>query len=913
MTKLLSLYGRTVSLIVVLFVVSFTVLTLAFLAMSAMEERDRVRDLEKTILTANTGARDFMLTRDPQDAKDTELLLQKADLVVRKGIRATNYQQLHNEVLLYLHTINNLIEVYQRRGFYEDEGIEGQIRSRLNRLDAMLEERGQSEARISLLSARRMEKNFLLREDSRYADGVHVAIDDLMKQIMLSSLPQQEMTAIFSDLNEYQHDFDELVSLVNRAEWIHEDLLLLQRAIGNTLSHVIGLEQRRARSFLWASLGLILLAFVIGILYSMHVARTVLKPLESVRGFVKRVADGEEIDLDTWNESDDASSGLHELMISFQDVAEQVRLRKEAEHDLKVSKEALQQYADELEERTEQLDLAVDKLGMAKTKAEDDSRNKAEFLASMSHEIRTPLNGIIGMTSLLNHDEMSADQQEIIGVIRTSGESLLSVVNHVLDFSKIEAGGMSLEAEPTDIATCVEDALGMISRQAAEKGLDLSCAIDPCVPHEILGDAARIRQILINLLGNAVKFTHEGEIQVRVGCAERGRDHLVLHFSIEDTGIGIDEEQLKHLFKPFTQAEASTSRRFGGTGLGLTISQRLADLMGGSMWVESRPGRGSTFHFRINAQVSANSKQYEPLEIAGGKRLLFLTQKPLIGEAMAINVKEFGLKVDIVQSEEEATARLNESDYLAVFINESNGGIDGVAGAAIARMLRGDALDTPFVVLRHIQQQLGDETIACLLKPLRASALRDFLQRIVGVAGQHENIIPLMASGPSTVRRTIADDREAQRNAPRLKVLLVEDNAVNQKVGVRMLEKLNCSVDVVDRGEKAIEAVRLGNYSHVFMDVQMPGMDGMDATRQIRRLDRIVQPVIIALTANATTKDRHKCLESGMDDYASKPVDPKMLGLLLERHSSGDGHHGPVRRAPSLNNGPTGDVETSAD
>lgn len=886
MRKLLSLYGKTVTLIVFVFFISFTVLSLAFLSISAMEERDQVRNLEKIILSANSGVRDFMISRDPQDAKDTELLLHKADLIVREGIREQNFQQLRNEVLLYLHSINNLIEVYQARGFFEEDGVEGQIRDRLNRLERDLKMAGAIEAHAALLLARRAEKNYLLREGSRYVDQVHNRVDELMAAIRTSGLASGEIEQIDAELRDYQHDFDELVSLIERGHWIRSDMEFIQRAIANTLELVVGREQMRARRYLWLCLGLMLTAFLMGIVYSMFVARTVLQPLDSLRKVVVKSADGHEVDWKEWEDEAGANDGLNELFTSFREVAEQVRLRKEAEHDLKVSKEALEKYANELEQRTEQLDEAVEQLQSAKTEAEAESRNKAEFLASMSHEIRTPLNGIIGMTSLLNVDDMPVDQREVVGVIRTSGESLLSIVNHVLDFSKIEAGAMTLEEQTMSVHSCVEDALGMISRQAAEKGLDLSCSFDDLVPQEVVGDAARLRQILINLLGNAVKFTHDGEIQVRVKCSNRSADSVHLEFQIQDTGIGIAPENRDGLFEPFKQAEVSTSRRFGGTGLGLTISKRLAELMNGTMWVESELGRGSTFCFSTVHAVSNGSIKRESIVIPGEQRVLFLSKHPLIAKALATNLATFGLEMDQAYSEEEASDLLSRQEYFAVFINECVSGFDGVAGTAVARMLKSRAPETPFALIRHIHQQMGDNSTECLIKPLRHGAVLEFLRRQTGSAEGADNIIPLKRSGSNGRLKKIAMADRAPTASHALQVLLVEDNPVNQKVGVRMLERLGCQVDVVDRGEKAVKAVLTEKYSHVFMDLSMPGMDGLEATEEIRKLpERVRQPIIIALTANATTADRAKCLEAGMDDYASKPVDPTTLRLLLERHS----------------------------
>ncbi len=304
------------------------------------------------------------------------------------------------------------------------------------------------------------------------------------------------------------------------------------------------------------------------------------------------------------------------------------------------------------------------------------------------------------------------------------------------------------------------------------------------------------------------------------------------------------------------------------------------------MWVESELGRGSTFCFSTVHAVSNGSIKRESIVIPGEQRVLFLSKHPLIAKALATNLATFGLEMDQAYSEEEASDLLSRQEYFAVFINECVSGFDGVAGTAVARMLKSRAPETPFALIRHIHQQMGDNSTECLIKPLRHGAVLEFLRRQTGSAEGADNIIPLKGSGSNGRLKKIAMADRAPPASHALQVLLVEDNPVNQKVGVRMLERLGCQVDVVDRGEKAVKAVLTEKYSHVFMDLSMPGMDGLEATEEIRKLpERVRQPIIIALTANATTADRAKCLEAGMDDYASKPVDPTTLRLLLERHS----------------------------
>lgn len=877
MSKLLSIYGKTIGLVTTVFLVSFMVLALAFMSISASEERDRVRDLERLILMANSQIRDFMITKDPSQAKETELILQQANKLVEEGIRAKNYQRLRNEVLMYLHSINNLIEIYQERGFYEDDGIEG----RINRISENIENRirasGESQAMIALLEIRRQEKNYLLRGKDEAISGVHAQIDELMRELSSSRMDKGEIAFIYGVLGEYQHSFDKLVSLNESMEWTRGQLIYFREAIGETLQSVTTTEKIRARRFLWSSLALIMAAFLFGTLYALSVAKDILQPLSHLQGVIRRKVNGEKVD-------DEEIRGvfkgeLAELMSSFEEVTDQVKRREEAESHLQVSKAAAEQYATELESRTRQLDEAIVRLGEAKQEAELASKRKAEFLASMSHEIRTPLNGIIGMTGLLSTDNLKSDQKEIVDVIRTSGESLLGIVNHVLDFSKIEAGGVVLEHLQYELSECVEEAISTVSRQAAEKGLDISYLIAQDVPPVLMGDPARIRQVLVNLLGNAIKFTNQGEVHVAVSRTEKGGSFSGLHFDVIDTGVGIDKEQQKLLFSPFEQAEASTSRKFGGTGLGLSISKGLVHLMGGQMSISSVLGSGSTFGFTIKAEMVGNQETQAQMKMSDDSVLL-LNESPLFGRSLDRMVTSLGVSLDQATTDVEALRSLQINRYKVVFINEGKNGFDGVAGAAIAGMLKGVAPEIPIVVLRFIDQNMLTGSTELMLKPVKQATLRNVLKRLTG-SKRIQQLVRSEETESKWPKESRADRSPKMRT--KTTVLLVEDNLVNQKVGVRMLEKLGCVVDVVDRGAKAIQAVQTGKYSVVFMDLQMPEMNGLEATKRIRQLGDIVQPTIIALTASATTEDRANCLNAGMDDYVSKPVNADTLDKIMRK------------------------------
>jgi CheY-like chemotaxis protein len=377
--------------------------------------------------------------------------------------------------------------------------------------------------------------------------------------------------------------------------------------------------------------------------------------------------------------------------------------------------------------------------------------------------------------------------------------------------------------------------MAMVGRLAARKGLDLSCDVDDNVPHRIFGDAARLRQVLVNLVGNAVKFTEEGEIQIRVYRPDPAQE--TLRFAVEDTGIGIAQAHLKNLFEPFRQAEASINRKFGGTGLGLSISRQLSELMGGRMWVESTAGVGSTFFFDIKAPMVDSEGPVAP---------------------------NLGARV--------------------ILLNETPSGFDGVAVQAVAHALSEQAGATPICILRHLGDPMGDRSDMTLAKPIRQEALRTLLARVLSTDAAIENGTGNGVRSPAGDRAPVAAVSPAVSPTAPVRVLLVEDNVVNQKVGKRMLQKLGCHVQVAESGEDALEALKSYHFPIVFMDLQMPGIDGLEATRRIR--DGICgshQPWIIALTANATTDDRNRCLEAGMDDYASKPVHPTVLRSLLER------------------------------
>jgi signal transduction histidine kinase/DNA-binding response OmpR family regulator len=616
----------------------------------------------------------------------------------------------------------------------------------------------------------------------------------------------------------------------------------------------IGAVQDEARRSLGRGGLLVLAALLASVALSFWLARVLTKPLFDLVGVMERVRQHGSYEIRAPRRSADE---VGDLVDGFNAMLSEVQVRDT-----------------ELRE--------------ARAQAEAGARAKAEFLAMMSHEIRTPMNGVIGMTGLLRDTSLSPEQREYVDTVQTSANALLTILNDVLDFSKVEAGRLDLESIDFDLRSAVQDVVELLAERAQSKGLELLSMVEPSVPDAVQGDPGRFRQILTNLIGNAVKFTEQGEVVASARLVEEQTNALVLRIEVRDTGIGISPEARSRLFQAFSQADGSTTRRFGGTGLGLAICRRIVDLMGGEIGVESEAGRGSVFWFTVRfAKAAGAVKPAVPAspQALHQARALVIDDNATNRQILRVQLQAWGLRVDAAEGGPAGLACLRAAaaadDPFRVILLDMQ--MPGMSGLDVAHAVRSEAgfRELPMVLLTSwLEPSLNAASLAagisaCLSKPVR-------LPRLLEALG---NVLEPMPGASRRDERPVTPSAPAAAPSGRGRVLAADDNAVNKKLITRLLEKAGYIADAVENGREAVEAVTRVDYDAVLMDCQMPVLDGFEATSMIRAAEsgRSRRVPIIALTASAMQSDRERCLAAGMDDYLTKPIKPAELAEVLAR------------------------------